>query len=290
LPNPLTAIRGRVARYAWGRDYHEVIGARLKLVASWLVENAAASTRPRVFVDHGRMVDRAAAQRAGLGWYGKNTNILSRSHGSWILLAEVLTDVELAPDQPLRATCGSCQRCLDACPTGALIAPGVLDNGRCISYLTIELRGAIPLELRPLVGSWVFGCDVCQDVCPVNRKAVPAGHPEYDAGEGIGPAPELLELLELDEVAFHERFRRTPIDRTKRRGLLRNAAVALGNLGDRRAIPGLARALEDADPIVRGHAAWALGRIGGSQAALRSRLDAEPDADARLEIQLALGD
>lgn len=297
-PNPLAplpageggqgvrSLRGRVARYAWGRDYHDVIGERLKLVAAWLAENGPAGARPKIFVDHGRMIDRAAAQRAGLGWYGKNTNILTRSHGSWVFLAEVLTDVDLTPDAPLRATCGACRCCLDACPTGALVAPGVLDNNRCISYLTIELRGWIPRDLRPLVGTWIFGCDICQDVCPVNRKAQPGNHAEY-AGV-IGPAPDLLSLLALGEDEFRARFRGTPIYRTKRRGLVRNVAVALGNTGDPLAVPSLVRALEDDDPIVRGHVAWALGRIGGAEEALRRRLEVEPDAEVREEIREAL--
>jgi epoxyqueuosine reductase len=283
-------LRGRVARYAWGRDYHDVIGERLKLVAAWLVEHGQSDTRPKVFVDHGRMIDRAAAQRAGLGWYGKNTNILTRSHGSWVFLAEVLADVDLTPDEPLRATCGACRRCLDACPTGALVAPGVLDNDRCISYLTIELRGWIPRDLRPLVGTWIFGCDICQDVCPVNGKAQPGNHADYEGDRGIGPAPELVPLLALGEDEFRARFRGTPIYRTKRRGLVRNVAVALGNIGDPQAVPALVCALDDDDPIVRGHVAWALGRIGGDRAmsALAHRLEVEPDEEVREEIYLWL--
>ena len=283
-------LSGLVARYAWGEDYHRVVGDRLKLLAAWLRDRAGATMPARIFVDTGRMVDRAVAQRAGLGWFGKNTSILTRGYGSWVFLAEVLTDVPLEADQPLRATCGACVRCVEACPTGAIVGPGVLDNARCISYLTIELRGWMPRALRPLVGAWLFGCDVCQNVCPVNRKARPGSHPELAPDRGIGPAPALLPLLRLTDEEFRARFRGTPITRAKRQGLLRNAAVALGNLGDLRAVPAVVDALEDRDPVVRGHAAWALGRIGGKAArrALEATRGREEDARVRDEVELAL--
>jgi epoxyqueuosine reductase len=283
-------LSGRVARYARGEDYHRAIGERLKLVGEWLRARAGASVPPKGFVDTGRIVDRAVAQRAGLGWFGKNTHVLTRSHGSWVFLAEVLTDVGLEPDQPVRTTCGACTRCLDGCPTGAIVAPGVLDNARCISYLTIELRGWMPRELRPLVGDWVFGCDVCQEVCPVNRKAQPGGHSELAADRGIGAAPELAPLLGLAEEEFRARFRGTPITRAKRRGLARNAAVALGNLGDDRAVPALVVALAGPDPLVRGHGAWALGRLGdrAGRLALEAALAREEDAQVREELEQAL--
>ena len=236
-------LRGRVARYAWGADYHQVIQEKLRQVADFLRRQHGG--RAKVFVDHGRIVDRAVAARAGLGWYGRNTNILTRRFGSWVFLAEILTDLPLLPDRPLRTHCGSCTRCLDACPTGALVAPGVLDNRRCISFLTIELRGAIPRELRPLMGDWIFGCDICQEVCPVNRHAEAPAHPAYQSSRGLGPRPDLVELLGLSEEAFARRFRGTPIWRTGRRGLLRNVAVALGNLGDPAAVPALITALDD---------------------------------------------
>nr|AIA16023.1 HEAT repeats [uncultured bacterium] len=238
------------------------------------------------------MVDRAVAQRAGLGWYGKNTNILNRTFGSWILLGELLLDIALPPDEPVRTHCGSCVLCLPSCPTGALVAPGVLNNDRCISYLTIELRGPIPREMRPLIGDWVFGCDICQEVCPVNRRSQPANHAEFLPPAGIGPSPNLLDLLDISEEEFKIRFRHSPVKRTKWAGLRRNAAVALGNIGDPASVPALVRALNCESPLVRGHAAWALGRIGGSEAAkeLLSRQRIEEDAWVMEEIALALLD
>jgi len=244
----------------------------------------------RALADTARIVDRAVAQRAGLGWYGKNTNLLNRVRGSWILLGELLLDVELPPDEPVKTHCGACERCMPACPTGALIAPGVLDNNRCISYLTIELRGPIPRELRPLIGDWVFGCDICQEVCPVNRKAQPGNHVELSSASGIGPSPSLIELLEMDEEEFKSRFRHSPVRRAKWAGIRRNAAVALGNIADPASVPALVRALNSEPALVRGHAAWALGRIGGATAveSLKQRLETESDEWVREELEVAL--
>ena len=282
-------LRGKVARYAWGDDYHELLKPRLRRFADALTPLAGRAVRTRVFVDDGPMNDRAAAARSGLGWFGKNTNILTPTHGSWVFLGQVITDLELEPDAPLAKTCGNCVRCIDDCPTGAIVAPYVIDNRKCISFLTIELRGAIPRELRPLVGAWVFGCDICQDVCPVNRKARLGGETAFRQ-RGDFAAPQLIPLLELDQPAFSERFRGSPIRRAKLSGLKRNACVALGNLGDAAAVPALARALADDDALVRSHAAWALGRIGGTAAesALRSAQRTEPDAEVAEEIALAL--
>jgi len=244
----------------------------------------------RALVDTARIVDRAVAQRAGLGWYGKNTNILNRERGSWLLLGELLLDVELPPDEPVRTHCGACTRCMPACPTGALVAPGVLDNNRCISFLTIELKGPIPREMRPLIGDWVFGCDICQEVCPVNRKAEPGNHVEFAAASGIGPSPSLVELLEITEEEFREKFRHSPVKRTKWAGIRRNAAVALGNIADPASVPALIRALNSEPALVRGHTAWALGRIGGVEArnALDERMLMEDDEWVREEIDLAI--
>ena len=211
--------RGRVARYAWGLDYHEVFKDKLWALHAHVQERLGRRVEARALVDTARIVDRAVAQRAGLGWYGKNTNLLNRERGSWILLGELLLDVELPSDEPVRTHCGSCTACMPTCPTGALIAPGVLDNNRCISYLTIELRGPIPREMRSLVGDWVFGCDICQEVCPVNRKAQPGNHPEFAPDKGIGPSPSLIELLEMTEEDFRERFRKSPVKRAKWAGL-----------------------------------------------------------------------
>jgi len=282
-------LRGQVARYAWGRDYHHELAERLKAFCADLRRVCPPESKLKTFVDHGRMVDRAVAQRAGLGWYGKNSNLLTRQFGSWVFLAEVLTNLPLPPDEPMRATCGKCTRCIPACPTGAIVAPGVIHNDRCISFLTIELRGPIPRDLRPLIGDWIFGCDICQEVCPVNRKAEPAAPPAFGAKFGIGARPELLPLLDLSDDEFARRFGHTPLKRTGRSGLLRNVCVALGNRADPLAIPALSRALQDGDWLVRGHAAWALGQIGGPEAnrLLAERLPREDDAWVREEITLA---
>lgn len=294
---------GRLSCYAWGDDYHEVARARLERLAEYLrgltpPDNRAGETR--LFVDTGRMVDRAAAQRSGLGWYGKNTNILTKGWGSWVFLAEIVTNLALDPDPPTGANCGRCEICLHACPTNAFVAPYVLDNRRCISYLTIELRGSIPLELRPLMGNHIFGCDICQQVCPVNQRVevrlrrsgrLGSGEPpEFRARQGTGSSPALIPLLALDEEAFRERFRHSPVKRAKRRGLLRNVCVALGNIGDPVAVPALANALRDHEPLVRGHAAWALGRIGGAEAgaSLRSARATEKDPAVLAEVSCAL--
>jgi epoxyqueuosine reductase len=296
--------RGRISRYAWGDDYHEIIKPRLEQFSAWLREYArdemSDEVEARLFVDTGRMVDRAVAQRAGLGWYGKNTNILTKGWGSWVFLAEIVTNLPLQADGPLKTSCGSCEICLHACPTQALPAPYVLDNTRCISFLTIELRGSIPLELRPLMGNLIFGCDICQEVCPVNiiaekrlGRTLPTLAPKaFHPRATVGSSPELIPLLSLTEEQFRERFRRSPIRRAKRRGLLRNVCVALGNCGDRQAVPALIGALNDEESLVRGHAAWALGRIGGEEAkqALEIALLAEEDQEAQKEIQCALAD
>src|SRR5262249_38471383 len=293
---------GRISCYAWGEDYHEVIRRRLDALAEYLRGLAPpGAQKPIVFVDTGRMVDRAVAQRSGLGWYGKNTNILTRGWGSWVFLAEVVSTLELEPDAPTGASCGRCEICLHACPTHAFVAPYVLDSRRCISYLTIEHRGSIPLELRPLLGTHIFGCDICQEVCPVNRIVEARLRPGGRLGGGSEPlefrpraavssSPALIPLLALDEDGFRERFRHSPIKRAKRRGLLRNVCVALGNIGDPVAVPALAHALGDAEPLVRGHAAWALGCIGGGEAcaALASALECETEHVARQEIRYAL--
>ena len=280
---------GKIARYAWGDDYHDVIKARLRRFVETLPERIDRPVRTRIFVDDGPMNDRAAAERAGVGFFGKNTNILTPSHGSWVFLAQVITDLDLAPDRPLAKNCGECVRCIVACPTGAIVAPYVLDNRRCISFLTIELRGPIPRDLRPLVGDWVFGCDICQDVCPVNRDAPKSLEPEFQQRHDFA-APALIPLLKLDDEGFAARFRKSPVKRAKRVGLQRNVCVALGNIGDPTAVPALAGALETKEPLVRMHAAWALGRIGDATAitALRRRLPREESADVIEEIQTAL--
>lgn len=312
---------GKVARYAWGPDYHQLIKKRMRAYVEGLRVKLDTGFAARWYVDDGPMLDRAAASRAGLGWFGKNTNILTPSLGSWIFLGQVVTDLALEPDQPLKKTCGNCVRCIDACPTGAIVAPYVIDNARCISYLTIENRGEIPSALRPLIGDWIFGCDICQDVCPVNRKTSPSPtlwqhldfpvsrnrgttdvqafqqRREFSANRGPETAHpgrmatlDLTELLELSEEEFRRRFRGSPILRAKRVGLQRNACVALGNRGDPVAIPALGRALVAGEALVRGHAAWALGRMGVPEAkeVLKQARENEPDAGVIEEIDQAL--
>ncbi|MFQ5895719.1 MAG: tRNA epoxyqueuosine(34) reductase QueG, partial [Nitrospinota bacterium] len=254
-------LRGRVARYAGGGDYHRYMQKRLGAVLSAIGEFCPAADG-RACVDTAPLLERELAVRAGIGWAGKNTLVLSRSLGSYFFLGVLLLNLDLAPDRPEGDHCGSCTHCLPACPTGAFIAPDLLDARRCISYLTIELRGPIPRELRPLVGDWVFGCDVCQEVCPWNREAPPTAHERFLPRPGQ-PLPDLLELLELTEAEFLARFRGTALMRAKYSGLLRNAAVALGNRRDPRAVPFLVCALRHREPLVRGHAAWALGEVVG---------------------------
>jgi epoxyqueuosine reductase len=254
--------RGWISRYAWGDDYHDVMKAMLERV----VERLRAEAGPfeaRTYVDTGPIVERAWAAAAGLGSWGKNTCLLHPEHGSWFFLGEIVTDLALPPDAPRTDMCGTCTACLEACPTGALPAPYVLDATRCISYLTIELRGPIPEEHREGMGRHVFGCDICQDVCPWNRKRRRHGGAPFEPRPG-GVAPNLAELATMDEEGFRERFRRSPVKRTRRRGLLRNVAVALGNSRDpahREVLEHLAR---DEDPVVREHAEWGLRRLSRS--------------------------
>ena len=284
--------RGRIAAYALGRDYHEVLLEQMQPVIGLLRERGYAA---KTYVDHGWMLDRAAAARAGIGWLGKNTNLLVPGVGSSVLLAEIVTSAPLETDEPVKKSCGGCDACIRICPTGALVAPGVLDNRRCISYWTIEHRGVIPHEMRPLIGDWIFGCDLCQEICPVNVTAASAASdPQALAAFSllIESRPRLEELLGLDEDAFRDRFRSSAIWRTRRAGLLRNACIALGNIADRGSVPSLIRALEDDEPLVRGHAAWALGRLGGGLArdALGRSLSRESDAWVREECELAIAE
>jgi epoxyqueuosine reductase len=255
------AERGWLSRYAWGDDYHDVMKAMLERVVERLQETAG-SFEARAYVDTGPVVERAWAASAGLGAWGKNTCLLHPEHGSWFFLGEIVTDLELTPDEPRVDMCGSCTACLEACPTGALPAPYVLDATRCISYLTIELRGSIPETRREGVGRHVFGCDICQDVCPWNRKRRHRGGAPFEPRPDAF-APDLAELATLDDEAFRERFRRSPVRRAKRRGLLRNVAVALGNSGDAAHRPVLERLMRDEDPVVREHAEWARRRLDG---------------------------
>lgn len=289
-PEDEAAPRGQgiIARYARGRDYHRVMKRRMRRMVLDLTERMENRFGARWHVDDGPMLDRAAAARAGLGWFGKNGNILSPTYGSWLLLGQIITDLPLEPDPPLAKNCGQCTRCMPACPTDAIVAPYVVDNRRCISYLTIEHRGAIPVELRSAMGTWVFGCDICQEVCPVNRKAKSTQDPNF--GRTDLASVDLVELLEMTEEQFRDRFAGTPIMRAKWVGMQRNACVALGNLKDAAAIPALSRALRYGHPLVRGHAAWAMGCIGtgASRGHLAAALITESDPEILSEIRQAL--
>lgn len=258
-PHPYStesAGQGWIARYAWGDDYHDVLKALLETLVARLASEAG-PFQSRAYVDTGPIVERAYAAAAGLGAWGKNTCLLHPDHGSWFFLGEAVTDLPLVPDGPRPDMCGSCTACLDACPTGALPAPFELDATRCISYLTIEVKGDIPEDRRAGVGRHVFGCDICQDVCPWNRKRRHHGRAAFEPREGL-VAPELERLAELSDEGLREVFRRSPVKRAKRRGLLRNVAVALGNSGDPAKRPVLERLAADEDPLVREHALWAL--------------------------------
>lgn len=278
-------LRGRIAAYARGRDYHDVLRKRLKRFTAVLRERIP-EIEHRSYVDAGAVLERDWAAEAGIGWFGKNTNILHKQHGSWFFLAEVLTSVDLTPTPAASEHCGTCVTCLDRCPTGALLPGYRLDARRCISYWTIEHRGMLPMEIRRELDCWIFGCDVCQEVCPWNEKMRP---PEVD--EFL--TPYLPDLLALDEAGFRERFRGSALRRTKREGLLRNVAVVLGNSGNPAAVTSLACSLRsDESPVVRAHAAWALGVLATSEAKralAASRRDPDPRVCAEVEAALECG-
>ncbi len=299
---PEDPAKGVFARYARGDDYHEVVSGRLQSIHQWLEERVGREVEARVYVDTGPLLERDLARQAGLGWFGKNTMLIHPRRGSYFFLGVLLLALDLPPDLAFAEEhCGSCRSCLDACPTGALLgydeagAP-VMDARRCISYLTIELRGPIPRELRPLMGNRVYGCDICQEVCPWNEKfAEESDEPAYRAREGLdGPALVDLatRLLGLSEKGFLREFAGSPVTRARRKGLLRNVCVALGNWGGDEAVPPLVSALSDGAPLVRGHAVWALGRVGSSAAinALSSRQADESDPFVLEEIGLAMGE
>jgi epoxyqueuosine reductase len=256
--------RGWISRYAWSReDYHDAVMRRLRAVESWLRNQAggeSAALQTRCYVDTGPLVERVYAKYAGVGWIGKNTCILNQKLGSWLFLGVILTSLEVEPDLPAPDRCGSCTRCIDACPTAAFIAPYQLDSNKCIAYLTIEKRGAIAEEMREGMGRHVFGCDICQDVCPWNRKAPATYAGEFQAREGL-VNPALDWLAEMSAEEFREKFRGSPIRRTKRTGLRRNAAIAMGNSGNRKFLPLLEKLAADEDAIVAESAAWAAKKL-----------------------------
>ena len=291
--------RGLIASYAWGQDYHQVLKPLLFELDAAIRAASGRTTLGRAYVDSGPLLERSWARQAGLGFIGKNTCLIAPRLGSWLFLAALVVPEDVSKGmcqvssvtcQVADGSCGACTRCLEVCPTGAFVGPHVLDARRCISYLTIELKGAIPHEMRPQMGNWVFGCDLCQEVCPYNRRFARPGRIAALAGREELMAPRLLDLLALDEAGFKQRFRGTPLLRAKRRGLLRNVCVALGNWGDEMAVPGLLEALHDAEPLVRGHAAWALGQIAAQKArrALQAAIGTETDGYVLEELGLAL--
>jgi epoxyqueuosine reductase len=256
----LQPATGVVARYAQYADYHDILGEKLRLLAKFADELGGAGTRSVWYVDTGPVLERDLAQRAGLGFTGKHTNLISRRLGNWIFLSEILTTLALEPDAPEQNHCGKCTRCITACPTNAITAPFQLDARKCISYLTIELKGSIPVELRPFIGNRIYGCDDCLAVCPWNKFAREGALMKPHSREDLRQ-PDLLKLLSLDDAGFKTRFQGSPILRTKRRGFLRNVCVALGNTGDESALPTLSKAAQDHEPLVAEHARWALDQI-----------------------------
>ncbi len=290
-PPEVTGTEARVSRYAWGTtDYHKVIRKKLKQL-SRLIHEQYPDCETRGVVDTAPLLERDFAQLAGLGWIGKNTLLLNKREGSWFFLAGLLLSDELEYDEPQQTShCGTCTRCLEACPTDAFVEAGTLDARKCISYLTIELRDQpIPAELRTGMQDWIFGCDVCQEVCPWNRKAPISGEPAFQPVETFTPV-DACELLTLDEAAFQERFQSTPMSRARRAGLLRNAAIVLGNRGDQSAVPALLGVLNDDEPLIRGAAAWALGRLGAPTTVetLQARLEIETETDVIEELKQTL--
>ena len=253
--------QSRIASYALGNDYHEVLPPRLESLIRFIEGQVGHSVANRYYTDTGPLLERDLAQRAGLGWIGKNTCLIHPQKGSYFLLAEILLGLELEPDSPFVTDhCGTCTRCIEACPTDCILPNRTLDARRCISYLTIENKGDIPEELRPLMQDWIFGCDICQQVCPWNRFAAPEGDASFQPRSGSADS-ELISLLTLTPESFNQRFKRSPVQRAKRRGLLRNVAVALGNVGEENAVPALEQAEKDSESLVREHAHWAKTQI-----------------------------
>lgn len=289
---PTDEPRGRISRYAWGYDYHRTLKSRMMALHAVLEHDLGRAIEARFLVDTARIVDRAVAARSGLGWYGKNTMILVPGHGSWVMLGDLLVDVALEPGEPLSPKCGRCTLCLSGCPTQAIQPGYVVDSPRCISYLTIELRSAIPFELRPRMGRWVFGCDECQEVCPYTGAASLDEDGAFQPRSLDNAFPRLHWLLTMSEEEFRATYQGTAVLRAQRSGLARNAAIALGNTGSPADLELLERVVTTHDlPLVRGHAAWAMARIdaGGCRPFLAARIDREPDETVRRELVFALG-
>lgn len=290
-PGALVPLEGRIARYALGADYHGLLKERLRLLADRCASFIGRPVLARPCVDTAPLLEREAARRSGIGFTAKSTMLIAPGLGSFVLLGELLIDVELAPGAPLTPSCGTCRSCLDACPTGAFVDAYTLDARRCISYLTIELRGAIPIQLRPLIGRWVFGCDVCQEVCPFNHSRHPRpGDPELQARPRLSDV-DLVGLLNLTSKAHRRFVRGTALHRVSRRRLQRNAAVALGNTRNPDAVPALLGQLSSStSALVRGHCAWALGQIGTpeARAGLAARREVETERAVLAELDMAI--
>lgn len=288
---PDNELRGRIARYAWGRDYHKTLKTRMKALVTAIDAHVGRPSESRQLVDTARAYDRAVAARAGVGWYGKNSMIIVPGHGSWVMLGELYLDLDIEPDPPLNQNCGRCTFCIDRCPTGAIVEPYRIDSPRCISYLTIEERGPLPRELRPLMGNWVFGCDVCQDVCPYTGAAREIDDPDFQPATVDNAFPSLGKLAHMSEEEFRSLYSGTAVTRAKRAGMARNTAVALGNSQDERAEPILNWMLANHDqPLARGHAAWALRHLAAddSKVVLERARSIEQDEYVLCEIDWAV--
>jgi epoxyqueuosine reductase len=272
-----------ISVYALNKDYHDTITLRLRQMEK-KIQQEFEGCRTRIYVDTGPILEKPLAQQAGLGWIGKHTNLLTQGRGSWYFLSEILTDVDLPKSQPADDHCGTCRSCIDICPTDAIIAPYVLDSKRCISYLTIELKGVIPVEFRKAIGNRIYGCDDCQIVCPWNSYAVRTDEPDFQQKQDT---LKLIDLIQISQEIFSKRFKGSPIKRIKRRGLLRNVAVALGNSGNAQAIPILLKVLDDEEPLIRAHVVWALGELAGPEVlpAIRKKLNNESEKIVLAELE-----
>jgi epoxyqueuosine reductase len=276
---------GWISRYAWGDDYHEIVKDKLTVLQDFIRGIVSQEVKSRLYVDTGPVLDRVYGKYSGIGWYGKNTCLINQEIGSWIFIGEIITNLELDYDSPVPDRCGTCRMCIDACPTGALLEPYVLDSRLCISYLTIEQRGRIPVELREKLGNNIYGCDICQDVCPWNRKAEITNDSSFQPRGGLYN-PDLSSFSNLSEEEFRRIFKGSPIKRAKRNGLLRNVMIAMGNSRNKDFIPYLKEYLKDDDPLVRTHAAWALWRLEGedSYGTLMNHLGVESEPMVKEEI------
>src|SRR3990172_591620 len=277
--------KGWISRYAWGDDYHDIMKKKLQILLESIKANSPQEIKARVYVDTGPVLERVYGKYSGIGWFGKNTCLINQKVGSWIFVGEIITNIELDYDNTAPDRCGTCIRCIDACPTGALLEPYVLDSRRCISYLTIEYRGMIPLEHRDKTGNNIFGCDICQDVCPWNRRAKVTDESLFKPRDGLYN-PDLASLSQITEEDFRRVFKGNPIKRAKRNGLLRNIVVAMGNSGLKEFIPYLKELLKDKDPLIRAHSAWALSKLEGEDSydTLSNHFELESDPMVREEI------